>query len=163
MPKRDDGLPRTEACLECEEPTSVDMEYVAVHEVPKVDAVVKPVDGRRKRRRNRNLATERRQKPEERTREYCGSRKRVAVAGRRMTRCAEWHGSGETSSGMIGPGIMWNEELLKDGRSRKRNKDPRLKEATAVYRRSERTSGRIFGETFRLENVKRTPGSSVAL
>jgi hypothetical protein len=53
------------ARLECEEPSSVDTEYVAVHEVPKVDAAVKPVDGRRKRRRDRNLAAERRQKPKE--------------------------------------------------------------------------------------------------
>jgi hypothetical protein len=78
----------TEACLEYEEPTSVDMEYVAVHEVSKVDSIVKPVKGRRKLHRDRNLAAERRQKPKERTREYCGSQKTVTIAARMMTRCA---------------------------------------------------------------------------
>jgi hypothetical protein len=44
---------------------------------------MKPVGGLRKRRRDRNLNARRRQKPKERTREYCGSQKRVTVAGRR--------------------------------------------------------------------------------
>jgi hypothetical protein len=79
----------TEACLECKKPTSVDMEPEVEHqEVPKEDAVVKLVEGWRKRRRDRNLATERRWKLKERTWGYCGSQKRVTAAGRRMTRCA---------------------------------------------------------------------------
>jgi hypothetical protein len=47
-----------------------------------------PVGGLRKQRRDWNLAVERYQKPKERTQGYCGSQKRVTVAGRRMTCCA---------------------------------------------------------------------------
>jgi hypothetical protein len=45
-----------------------------------------PVRGLRKRSNVQNLAAERRQKPKERTRGYCGSRKTVTVTGRWMTR-----------------------------------------------------------------------------
>jgi hypothetical protein len=46
----------TEARLECEEPTSVDMESESEQrEFPKKNAMVKPVVGRRKWRRDRNL------------------------------------------------------------------------------------------------------------
>jgi hypothetical protein len=106
----------TEALLEYEEPTSADMkacqETTACHrateadtekiepdpgkmrsvgehqEVSKGEAAVMPVRLLRKRCRDRNLAVEPHQKPKERTQGYCGTRKRVTVAGRRMTRCA---------------------------------------------------------------------------
>jgi hypothetical protein len=52
------------------------------------EAVVRPIRELRKWRRIRNLAAERRQKPKERTQGYCGSRKRVIVAGRRTFRHA---------------------------------------------------------------------------
>jgi hypothetical protein len=52
-------------------------------EIPKGEAAVMPVGGLRKRRRVRNLATVCHQKPKERTWGYCGSQKRVAVAGSR--------------------------------------------------------------------------------
>jgi hypothetical protein len=59
---------KTEARLECEESTSVDMEREAEYrEVPKEEVAVMPVGGLRKRRRNRNLAAERRLKPTEKT------------------------------------------------------------------------------------------------
>jgi hypothetical protein len=48
---------KTKAQLECEEPTSVDMEPEAEHqEVPKEEAAVLPVGELRKRRRDWNLA-----------------------------------------------------------------------------------------------------------
>jgi hypothetical protein len=66
------------------------MESKPVHwEVSKEDAVVKPVEGQRNRRREKNLAMDHGQKMKEETRGYCRSRKRVTVAGRRMTRCAK--------------------------------------------------------------------------
>jgi hypothetical protein len=47
------------------DPTSEEMESGAEHqEGPKEDAVVKPVKGRKKRHRDRNLATERSGQPE---------------------------------------------------------------------------------------------------
>jgi hypothetical protein len=57
-------------------------------EVIEEEAAVMPVGEPKKRRRNRNLAAERRQKPKERTRGYCGSRKRVTVADRKVSRRA---------------------------------------------------------------------------
>jgi hypothetical protein len=84
-----DGWKETmEACLECEKPTSVDMEPEVDHrEIPKEDTLMKPVEGRRKWCRDWNLAMERRQKPKERIRGYCGSQKRVTAVSS-MTRCA---------------------------------------------------------------------------
>jgi hypothetical protein len=101
----------TEPCLECEEPISADIkscqETTACHEateanmekiqpdpgmmqsvdeqqeVPKEDAVVKPVRGRKKRHRDRKLIAGRREEPKKLTRGYCASRKRVTVASRR--------------------------------------------------------------------------------
>jgi hypothetical protein len=57
-------------------------------EIPKEEATVMPVGEPKKRRRNRNLAAERRQKLKERTRGYCGSRNRVTVADRKVSRRA---------------------------------------------------------------------------
>jgi hypothetical protein len=52
-----------------------------------------PVGGLRKQRRDRNLATGRRQKPKGRIQASCESRRRITVAGKKMTRCATvaWH------------------------------------------------------------------------
>jgi hypothetical protein len=79
----------TKADIEKIEPDPGMMQYIGEHqEVPKGEAAVMPVGGLRKRRRGRYLAAERHQKTKERTRGYCGSRKRLTVAGRRMIRCA---------------------------------------------------------------------------
>jgi hypothetical protein len=65
------------------------MQFVAEHqEIPKEEAVVRSVGGLRKRRRDRNLATGRRQKPKGRIQASCESQKRLAVAGKKMTRRA---------------------------------------------------------------------------
>jgi hypothetical protein len=79
----------TEADTEKTEPDPGMMQSVGEHqEVPKEDAAVMPVRGLRKRRRDRNLATGRCQKPKGRIRESCESRRRSTIAGRKMTRCA---------------------------------------------------------------------------
>jgi hypothetical protein len=68
----------------------LDIESEAEHqEVPKEEATVMPVGGLGKRRRDRNLAAECRQKPKEWTWAYCGSWKRVTVGSRGMTHCAK--------------------------------------------------------------------------
>jgi hypothetical protein len=64
------------------------MQSVEVHqEIPKEDATVMPVGGLRKRRRDRNLAAGRRQKPKERIQATCESR-RLAVTNKKSTRRA---------------------------------------------------------------------------
>jgi N-methylhydantoinase A/oxoprolinase/acetone carboxylase beta subunit len=62
-------------------------------EFPMGEAIVTPVKGQENRRRVQKLATERRQKLNERTQGYCGSRKRVTVAGTRTFCHARlaWH------------------------------------------------------------------------
>jgi hypothetical protein len=57
-------------------------------EIPKEDTAVMPVGGLRKRRRDRNLVAERRQKPKRRIRASCESRRRLTVAGKKVTRRA---------------------------------------------------------------------------
>ena len=93
---RGTNLSDTKSCHEATEADTGKTEYnpgmmqsvVEHQEVPKGDASVIPVARLGKRRRDRNLAAERLQKSQERTRGFCVSRKRVAVAGRRMFRCA---------------------------------------------------------------------------
>jgi hypothetical protein len=76
------GQETTEACLECKERTSEEIEYEEVHEeVPKEDEAVET-----DRAPNRNLGAEHRQKPKERTQGKDGSRRNLAVA-RRWTTC----------------------------------------------------------------------------
>jgi hypothetical protein len=57
-------------------------------EVPKEDAVVKPVAGLRKRHRGWNLAAGRRGEPKELNRGDCGSRRKLAAACRKVSRRA---------------------------------------------------------------------------
>jgi hypothetical protein len=72
------------------EQTSVDMEPEVAHEVPKEDAAIMPVGEPRKRRGDRNLAAERRQKKQhERTQSKDGCRKNLIAARRGMTRRAK--------------------------------------------------------------------------
>jgi hypothetical protein len=76
--------------LEEEDPTSVDRkpEVAQQREVPVEDAVVKPVNGRKKRRRGKKQAAERCEEPEELTRGIYGSRMKLAAACRKVPRRA---------------------------------------------------------------------------
>jgi hypothetical protein len=76
--------------LEEEEPTSVDRkpEVAQQREVPVDDAVVKPVNGRKKRHKCKKQAAERCEEPKELTRGICGSRKKLAAACRNVSRRA---------------------------------------------------------------------------
>jgi hypothetical protein len=63
------------------------MQSVEEHqEVPTEEVTVTPVKGLKKRRRVQKLATECHQELKERTQGYCGSRKKVTIAGRRTFR-----------------------------------------------------------------------------
>jgi hypothetical protein len=65
------------------------MQSVEEHqEIPKEEDAVMPVGGLRKRRRDRNLAAGRLQKPKGRIQASCESRRRLTIAGEKMTRCA---------------------------------------------------------------------------
>jgi hypothetical protein len=65
------------------------MQSVEEHqEIPKEEAAVFPVGELRKRRRNRNLAAGRRQKPKGRIQASCESKRRLIVAGKKITRRA---------------------------------------------------------------------------
>jgi lambda repressor-like predicted transcriptional regulator len=70
------------------EPSPEMMQFVGKHQEVSTEAAVMPVGEPRKRRRNRNPDAERRQKPKERTRGYCGSQNRVTVADRKVSRRA---------------------------------------------------------------------------
>jgi hypothetical protein len=103
---RDDRIERT-SCQEiiaCHEATETNtekiqsnprvMQSVAEHqEVSKEDAAVMPVGGLGKRRRDRNLAAEHRQKPMGRIQANFESRRRLTVAGRKITPHSRvaWH------------------------------------------------------------------------
>jgi hypothetical protein len=78
-------LETTETHLECEEQTSMAMES---EEAPKEDAVVKPVNGRKKCRRGQKLTVGRRGEPKELTRSDCRSGKKLAAACRKVSNCA---------------------------------------------------------------------------
>jgi hypothetical protein len=69
------------------EPNPEMMQPVGEHQdVPREDTAVMSIRGLRKRRRVQKLTAERRLKPKEGTRGFCGSRRRVTVAGRRTSR-----------------------------------------------------------------------------
>jgi hypothetical protein len=76
------------------EPNPGMMQFVAEHQVvPKEEATVKPVKGRKKRRRGRKPASGQHEEPKELTRSDCGSGNKLAAACRKMTRHARvaWH------------------------------------------------------------------------
>jgi hypothetical protein len=71
------------------EPREEMMQPVGEHqEVPREDAVVKPVRRRKKRHRGRKQAAGRRVEPKELTRGNCGSRKKLAAVCRKASRRA---------------------------------------------------------------------------
>jgi hypothetical protein len=87
-------LGKTEADTEKTEPDPEMMQSTEKHqEITKGEAAVMLVGEPRKRRRVRSLAAERSQKRKERTRENRGSRRKLAAACRKVSRCARvaWH------------------------------------------------------------------------
>jgi hypothetical protein len=70
-------------------PNPGNMQSMEEHqEIPKEESTVMPVGGLRKRRRDRNLAGGRRQKPKGRIQASCESRNRLTVADKKITRRA---------------------------------------------------------------------------
>jgi hypothetical protein len=79
----------TEASLERKEPASDKMESEAEHwEAPEKDAIVKPVEGQKKRHKGRKQAAGRRREPKELSRGDCGSRRKLAAAFRKVSQRA---------------------------------------------------------------------------
>jgi hypothetical protein len=78
------------------------------------------VGGQRKRSLVRKLAAEPHQKPKERTREYCGSRKRVTVAGKgNVSRCVELEWRKKPSSEEYWePGKLWTAQEVAHSRNK---------------------------------------------
>jgi hypothetical protein len=100
------------ACQEMEErldeekPTSVDRKPEAAEEeeeVPVEDAVVKPVNGQKRRHRGKKQTAERCEEPEERTREICVSRRKLAARAVRYPVEQQWYDVGEMPSRTNGP------------------------------------------------------------
>jgi hypothetical protein len=79
-----------EAHPEEEKPTSMDRKPEAAEEeeVPVEDAVVKPVNGRKKRHRGKKQAAERCEEPEQHTRGTCATRRKLAAACRKVSQRA---------------------------------------------------------------------------
>jgi hypothetical protein len=97
---------KTEARLEGEEPTSVDMEP----EVPREDDEMMPVGEPRKRRRDRNLAAGRRKKPKETTRESVDPGSDLPSPAERRPTVRKWHGRRKTLLGETAPGPWLSEK-----------------------------------------------------
>jgi hypothetical protein len=172
-------LGKTEADTEKTEPDPGMMQSTEEHQkIPKKEASVMPVGEPRNRCRVRSLAAERRQKREERTQGNRGSRRKSASACRKVSRRAKvaWHKerSHEETSAEQG---RWKEQTrntFTNGNrkgwtfGKRRRVDPEgstgVKDPnTGRHRRlkNEKTAGRIFEKTFRLQIAKREDGSSV--
>jgi uncharacterized protein with PIN domain len=78
-----------EACLECKEPASVEMKPEVADEVPLEDAARMPVGEPGKRRQDRHLAAQRRQKEQKRTQSKNGCRKDLVAPHRGTIRHAQ--------------------------------------------------------------------------
>jgi hypothetical protein len=77
------------ACLDSKEINPEKMEFESEHwDVPKEDAIVKPVKERKKRHRGRKIAAGRRGEPKKLTRGNCGSRRKLAATCRKVSRRA---------------------------------------------------------------------------
>jgi hypothetical protein len=76
-------------------------------EIPKEEAIVKPVKGRKKRHRSRKPAAGRCGEPKELTQSDCGSGKKLVAACRKVSSCATvaWHR--RTTIRRIGTGKLW--------------------------------------------------------
>jgi hypothetical protein len=77
------------ARLECEEPSSVDMESEALHEeFCMEDAAVKSLGTMKKQHRGRYLVAGRHGEPKKLTQVVCGSWRKLTAACRKVSRCA---------------------------------------------------------------------------
>jgi hypothetical protein len=93
-PEKKEPIDRATAILEKTEATDLKANPEEVEselerqEVPKEDAIVKPVKRWKKQHRNRHLAAGGRGEPKELTREDYGSWRKMAAACRKLSRCA---------------------------------------------------------------------------
>jgi hypothetical protein len=138
--------------------------------VPKVEDTVMPVRGLRKRRRDRNLASGRRQKPKGRIQASCDSQKRLAVACRKMTRHARvaWR-KRNIARKYCTRAIVVQE--IRRGRTFGKRHQPKPECSKGIWSRDVVEQPRleimgnnneVFGRTIGLEFGKRAARSSVA-
>jgi hypothetical protein len=160
---------------ETTEADSAELGSVAVHrEVPKEDVIVKPVGGRKKRHRGRNLAADRRQSPKD------GPRKKLAASGKKMTRLARvvWRKERSREGPSVEHGRRKNQTRNKFARGTRNGWTPGRRqlmrqEGTGGTRNrdfkeqlrlgSERTTSGIYRKTIGLEILTRAVGISSGL
>jgi hypothetical protein len=104
---------KTGARLECKEPIPENTE-AEQEKVPKEQGAVKPVRGLRKRHRGRNLATERRQTPED------GSQRKLVLPAEGRPALQKWHNAWNTSLSDKARKRL-HRQSIKDGRSGRDN------------------------------------------
>jgi hypothetical protein len=157
-----------------------EMETVTEHEeIPEEDATVMPVGEPRKRRRVCNLAAERSQKMKERTRGKSRFKRKLAAACRKVSRLAKvaWRERNpfrnvqtQRNCGLrkrlTVTGIRTTQKGWTFGKRRRVYPEGSTGVKVPNTRRhrrlkNEKTAGRIFEKTFRLQIAKREDGSSV--
>jgi hypothetical protein len=157
-----------DACLEKMEANAGELQFVA--ELPKEEAAVKPVGALKKRKGDQHLAPGRRRKPKKRTQGSVGSRKKLAVVHRGMTRraglarrkghCREGHGRNNVARGTLKTRTFGKRRRAKpEGTNGIRTRD--LKEWPRLG--SEKTSGGIYRKALRVEIMQRIAGSFVRI
>jgi hypothetical protein len=173
-------LGKREADTEMAEPDPGMMQSTEEHqEIPKGEAAVMPVGEPRKRRRVRNLAAVRRQKQKERIRTSCESKRRSTVACRKVSRRAKvaWRKRNlfrtvqtQRNCGLRKRFVVTGKRTTPKGWTfgKTRRVDPEGSTVVKVSNtrqlrrlKNEKTAGRIFEKTFRLQIAKREDGSSV--
>jgi hypothetical protein len=109
----------------------------------------------------RNLAAERRQKQKERIRTSCESKRRSTIACRKVSRCAKvaWRKKNFFRTFQTQKGWTFGKTCRVDPEG----STVVMFSNTRQHRRlkNEKTAGRIFEKTFRLQIAKREDGSSV--
>jgi hypothetical protein len=173
-------LGKTEADTEKTDADPGMMQSTEVHqEIPKGEAAVMPVREPRKRGRVRSLAAERRQERKERTRGNRGSRRKSAATCRKVSRRAKvaWRKRNlfrtvqtQRNCGLRKILVVTGKRTTKKGWTFGKTRRVNPKGSTVVkvsntgrhrQLKKEKTAGRIFEKTFRLQIAKREDGSSV--
>jgi hypothetical protein len=173
-------LGKTEAVTEKTNPDPGMMQSTEEHqEIPKGEAAVMPVREPRKRRTVWNLAAERRQKRKESTRGNRGSRRKSAAACRKVSRREKvaWRKRNlcrivqtQRNCGLQKRLVVTGKRTTQKGWTFGKTRQVDLEGSTMVkvsntgrhqQLKNEKTAGRIFEKTFRLQIAKREDGSSV--
>jgi phage protein D len=157
----------TGACLESKEPTSLEIESVAVHEeARKEEAAVKPIRALKKRHGNRHLVVGGRGQAKKESQGNGGSRKKLVAACRGMIRSAiparrKAHGRQDKVARETPKGRTFRKtrRAKPEGITGIRNQGSKQK----PHLGSRTTLGRIFRKTAELEVAKQIVETSIRL